>query len=170
MQLSPIVKICTSFYRKPTSLWIWNLHFNSVPKQMTLEIKLSKFTIDSRKEKNKITHTAHCINTLKNNDYPTSIKRHLNNKKSRKLHTPSYICFLKLPCPVRWGCRIHWLLLCRGVRPPPNECPGYDTKQSDAKVPAVLELWGIRSTPSLPSLPCPLWTGVVAPDRVLSMG
>ena len=57
-------------------------------------------------------------------------------------------------CPVGWGCRIHWLLLCRGVRPsPPNECPGYDTKQSDGEVPAVLELWGMRSTPSLPSLP-----------------
>ena len=30
------------------------------------------------------------------------------------------------------------LHLCRGVRPPPNECPGYDTKQSDGEVPAVL--------------------------------
>ena len=39
-------------------------------------------------------------------------------------------------CPVGWGCRIHRLLLCRGVRPPPNECPGYDTKQSDGEVPA----------------------------------
>ena len=54
--------------------------------------------------------------------------------------------------------------------PTPNECPGYDTKQSDGKVPAVLELWGMRSTPSLPSLPGPLWPGVVAPDRALSMG
>ena len=53
---------------------------------------------------------------------------------------------------------------------PPNECPGYDTKQSDGEVPAVLELWGIWSTPSLPSLPSPLWPGVVAPDRALSMG
>ena len=27
-------------------------------------------------------------------------------------------------CPVSWGCRIHRLLLCSGVRlPPPNECP-----------------------------------------------
>ena len=34
----------------------------------------------------------------------------------------------------------------------------------------MLELWGIWSTPSLPSLPGPLWPGVVAPDRVLSMG
>ena len=23
-------------------------------------------------------------------------------------------------CPVDWGCRIHRLLLCRGVRPPPQ--------------------------------------------------
>ena len=73
--------------------------------------------------------------------------------------------------PVGWGCRMHRLLFCRGVRtPPPNECPGYDTKQSDGEVPAVLEVWGMQSTPSLPSLPGPLWPGVVAPDRALSMG
>ena len=51
-----------------------------------------------------------------------------------------------------------------------NECPGYDTKQSDGEVPAVLELWGMRSTPLLPLLPGPLWPGVVAPDRALYMG
>ena len=51
-----------------------------------------------------------------------------------------------------------------------NKCPGYDTKQSDGEVPAMLELWGMQSTPSLPSLPGPLWPGVVAPDRALSMG
>ena len=50
---------------------------------------------------------------------------------------------------------------------PPNECLGYATKQSDGEVPAMLELWGMRSTPSLPLLPGPLWTGVVAPDRAL---
>ena len=58
----------------------------------------------------------------------------------------------------------------KGVRPPPNECPGYDTKQSDGEVPVILELWGIQSTLSLPLLPGPLWPGVVALDRVLSMG
>ena len=81
-------------------------------------------------------------------------------------------CYLTLIilCPVGWGCRIHWLLLCRGVRPRPNECPGYDTKQSDGEVPAMLEPWGMRSTPSLPSLPGPLWPGVVASDRALSLG
>ena len=29
----------------------------------------------------------------------------------------------------------------------------------------MLELWGMQSTPSLPSLPGPLWPGVVAPDK-----
>ena len=29
----------------------------------------------------------------------------------------------------------------------------------------MLELWGMRSTPSLPLLPGPLWPGVVAPDK-----
>ena len=33
----------------------------------------------------------------------------------------------------------------------------------------MLELWGMRSTPSLPSLPGPLWPGVVATDCDLSM-
>ena len=32
-------------------------------------------------------------------------------------------------CPVGWDCRIHQLHLCRGVRPLPNECPAFDSKQ-----------------------------------------
>ena len=52
----------------------------------------------------------------------------------------------------------------------PNKCPGYDTKQSDGEVPVIQELWRMPSTPLLPSLPGPLWPGVVAPDRVLSTG
>ena len=58
----------------------------------------------------------------------------------------------------------------RGKTPPSNECPGYDTKQSDGEVPVMLELWRIRSTPSLPLLSGSLWPRVVVPDRVLSMG
>ena len=50
----------------------------------------------------------------------------------------------------------------------PNECPAYNTKQSDGEAPVMLELWGTRSTHSV--LPGPLWSVVVAPDRVLSMG
>ena len=54
--------------------------------------------------------------------------------------------------------------------PFPNECPGYDTKQSDGEVPVMLELWEMQSTPSLPLLPGLLWPGMVAPNRTLSIG
>ena len=37
-----------------------------------------------------------------------------------------------------------------------NECPGYNTKQSNGEIPVILELWGMRSIPSLPSIPGPL--------------
>ena len=50
-----------------------------------------------------------------------------------------------------------------------NEYPGYDMKQYDGEASVMLELWGMQSTPSLPSLPDPLWPGVVALDRFLSM-
>ena len=75
------------------------------------------------------------------------------------------------PSPVSLGCKINRLYLCRNVRSPyPNECPGYDTKQSDGEAVVKLEIWGMRSTLSLPSLSGPLWPGLVAPDRVLSIG
>ena len=48
-------------------------------------------------------------------------------------------------------------------------CPGYDIKPSDGKSPA-LEILGMQSSSLLPLLPDPLWPGVIAPDRVLSMG
>ena len=81
------------------------------------------------------------------------------------------IIFTQANCPISWGCRIHWQLLCRGLRPSsPNECPGYDIKQYDSEIPVMLELWGIQSVPSLPFLPGPPWPGIIAPDRVLSMG
>ena len=51
-----------------------------------------------------------------------------------------------------------------------NKCPAYDTKQSDVEAPLMLELWRMQSTPLLPSLPGPLWPGMVASDRFLSMG
>ena len=47
----------------------------------------------------------------------------------------------------------------RGIRTPPNECPGYDTKQSDGEAIVMLELWGMCSTPLLPLLPGSLWPG-----------
>ena len=59
-------------------------------------------------------------------------------------------------CPVGWCCRIHRLLLYRGIRPlpaQPKDCSRYDTKQSDGEVAIMLKLWGMRSNSSLPSLP-----------------
>ena len=47
---------------------------------------------------------------------------------------------------------------------------GTSTKQSNGDVPVMLGLWGMQSSVSLPLLPGPLWPGVVAPDRALSMG
>ncbi len=48
----------------------------------------------------------------------------------------------------------------------PNECPGYDTKQSDGEISVMLEHWKMRSAPLLPSLPIPFWLGVVVPDHI----
>ena len=69
-------------------------------------------------------------------------------------------------CPFGWGWRIH---LCRGIRPPHNECPRYDTKQSDGDYPVMLELWGMQSIPSLQLLPGPFWPRLGASDWILSM-
>ena len=57
--------------------------------------------------------------------------------------------------PVGWGYRIHWLFLCRGVRP--------HQWISDGEVPVMLERWEIWSTSSLQSLPGLLWSEVVTP-------
>ena len=45
--------------------------------------------------------------------------------------------------PVGWSCKILQLHLCRGVGPFPNECPVYDTIQSDGEAPVMLELLGM---------------------------
>ena len=78
-----------------------------------------------------------------------------------------FLCLL-VTCAVGRSRRIDQLLLCR-VRPLPNECPVYDIKPSDSEAPA-LEILGMWSDHGLPLLPGPFWPGVVAPDRVLSMG
>ena len=42
-----------------------------------------------------------------------------------------------------------------------------DPEQYYGEAPIMLELWRMWSTPSLPG---PLWSEAVAPDRVLSLG
>ena len=66
-------------------------------------------------------------------------------------------------CPVAWGFRIH-RLLCRGV------IPAQQRLSLLAEVPVMLGLWGMQSTLSLVLLHGQLWPGVVALDRVLSIG
>ncbi len=51
-------------------------------------------------------------------------------------------------------------------RTPPLHFGHLQSEQSDGEVPVMLEVWGMKSTPSLPSLPGSLWPGVVAPDKV----
>ena len=82
-----------------------------------------------------------------------------------KLERVNCISFSSVGC----GLRIHWLHLSRRV-PPLNECPGYDNKQLDGEAPVMLELWAMQNIPYLPLLSGPLWPGMVALDRVLSMG
>ena len=78
-------------------------------------------------------------------------------------YAPTHI--LTHTCQGCWGCRIYRVHLWREVILH-RKCPGYYTKQSDGKVPVMLDIWGMRSTPSLLSLPVPIWPGVVAPDNV----
>ena len=104
--------------------------------------------------------------------YQTIIHTHTHTHTHTQAHTcekRENICiFSKIFSQVGWTCWILRLHLCRGIRAL-NECPKYDIKNSDGEAPA-LELWGMWSTSSLPSLTGPLWLGVVAPDRVLYMG
>ena len=79
------------------------------------------------------------------------------------------ICISKSHFPVGWSSKIHRLPLCRGIYHL-NDSPGYETKESYAEVPVMLDLLGMRSIPLLPLLPGPHWPGIVAPDWVLSMG
>ena len=68
--------------------------------------------------------------------------------------------------PVGGGCRIYRLHLCKVVRLL-QRFLGYDTKKSDGEAPVILYLSGMLCIPLLPSLPGPLWPGVVSHDRAL---
>ena len=78
------------------------------------------------------------------------------------IHIVLYIYAYTFACPVGWGCRIYLLHLCRGVR---LSVLDMTLNNSDGDVPVMLQIWGMLNTPLLPSLPGPLWPGVVAPDK-----
>ena len=60
-------------------------------------------------------------------------------------------------------CQLH---LCWGVRHPPHEYLEYDIKLHMTMKALVLELWGMRTTPSLHLLPGSLLPGFVVPGRL----
>ena len=63
--------------------------------------------------------------------------------------------------------RIHLRRRVRNCRAQHQQAHWYDNKQSDCGVSVMLKCWGIQCIFSLPSLPGPLSSEVVAPDRVL---
>ena len=77
-----------------------------------------------------------------------------NQTRSGRLKTEDSEAMLQaINCPVSWGCRIHWLLQCRGAKTPLTSVLIW---QFDGQVPVMLELWGMQSTSSLLLLPDPL--------------
>ena len=88
------------------------------------------------------------------------------DRRTRKLVTMHMALHPKDDYPVDWGVAVEYTdcFSAEGVRPP-QWVSWHDSKQSDGEVPMMLKLWGLRSTPSLSSLPGPLWPGMVAPDK-----
>ena len=68
--------------------------------------------------------------------------------------------FNSVYCLVSRGCRRHWLLLCRRIRPPQQLSEVWH--QIDDEVPGMLDHWGMQSSTSLPSHPGLLLPWVVA--------
>ena len=56
------------------------------------------------------------------------------------------ILFNYILLPSRLGQQITPIASLQRGKTPPNEFPGYDTKQSDGEVPVILEIWRMRST------------------------
>ena len=121
-------------------------------------------------------HTHACTDTYTYTNIYTHA--HTNSYTHTHTHTPTHqrkllsfplsfscvcVCVCVCVCaflsislsPAGWGCRIHWLHLCGGVRPHLSECPGYDSKPSDGESPA-LEIWEIWSAPPLLLILSPL--------------
>ena len=65
-----------------------------------------------------------------------------------------------------WGCRILQMDLCSGIIP---HRPRIVLDMALNNLMVMLDLWRMWSTPSLPLLPSPLWPGMLAPDKILSI-
>ena len=103
-----------------------------------------------------------CMSTMNVNDFFFSFDYLLASKfwislviiwNSELQFSAAAITLLRL-C---WGLKLHKM------------CPGYDSKQFHGKASVMMELWGMQSNLSLPSLPALFWAEEVASDRVLSI-
>ena len=92
-----------------------------------------------------------------------------NKKNDRSFHTHQRLSTWPSLLIAQSARTVEFIDCTSAVRPF-NECPGYNTKQSDGEAPVMLGLWIMRRNPTLPLLPGPLRPWVVAPDRALSMG
>ena len=74
-----------------------------------------------------------------------------------KLFIPNKI-MISIQFPIdQWVGAVEYIV-CRGVRPLFNKCPGYDAKQFHGWVPIMLALWGIQYAPGLFSVFWPIST------------
>ena len=73
-------------------------------------------------------------------------------------------------CPSRLGLQNTPTASQQSGKTPPLSVQDMAYKHSNSESEVMLELWETRNTPSLPSLPGSLWPGMVASDRVRSIG
>ena len=113
-------------------------------------------------------------NELKNAPY---FSQRLSNQAVAIFHIYIYIYIYKISLSlslclsfsfsrVSRGCRVHNCFSAEEYDCH-NECPVYDSKNSDGEAALTLELWEV---PLLPSLSGPVWPGVVVCDKARSMG
>ena len=97
-------------------------------------------------------------------------KFQMENLSPYSLYYNSHLLFTTIWWPSRMGQQNTLTASLQKGKNSLNERHEYNTKQSDDETPIIMELSGMQSTPSLPSLPGPPRPGVVAPERVLSVG
>ena len=69
-----------------------------------------------------------CVEVSAKNQFKEIFFKRIFTKKSKvaTMGILYWFSWLKSRSPLGWGYMIHRLKHCRGIRPPTNECPGYD--------------------------------------------
>ena len=104
-----LIPRCSSFFTAPRC---FSLHLNFDNGNTYLCAHFSKFILD----------VSYITDSYKNWKFAVGPLIEIYDRTIQQLQDTLFkvrIKFLIPLCPVGWGCRIHRLLLCRGVRPPP---------------------------------------------------